>query len=208
MRRLFGTKQPEQPQVSLEETTKRMDGRTQHLDEKIRQLDKEIVEIKQKMSRLKPGGAKENLKKRALGLLKRKKMYEGQRDQLMNQQFNMENIQFQTETIKDTISTVQVMKNASKELKTQMKNVDIDDIYDMQEEIEFAMEDCNEIQEALSRTYETPDGLDDDELEAELDELGNDIEDEEEIPSYLQNAPSVPTTTNKQRVNDPQELLI
>ena len=77
-----------------------MDSRTQHLDEKIRQLDKEIVDLKQKMSRMRNGGPKENLKKKAIGLLKRKKMYENQRDSLMNQQFNMENIQFTTETIK------------------------------------------------------------------------------------------------------------
>ena len=99
------------------------------------------------------------------------------------------------------------MKQTSSELKTHMKNVDVDDIYDMQDEIQFALEDANEIQEALSRTYETPDGLDDEDLEAELDELGEDMGEEDEIPSYLQNAPNVPNTSNRQK-NDQEEILI
>ena len=51
----------------------------------------------------------------------------------------------------------------------------------------------NQIQEALSRSYETPNFLDENKLEEELDELGVDLSDDEEFPSYLQDLPKVPT---------------
>lgn len=42
---------------------------------------------------------------------------------------------------------------------------------DLQDQLEDMMEDANEIQEALSHSYGTPE-LDEDDLEAELDALG------------------------------------
>lgn len=45
-------------------------------------------------------------------------MYEGQRDQLYNQQFNVENTAFALQSAKDSIDTVAAMQAASKELKT------------------------------------------------------------------------------------------
>ncbi len=50
--------------------------------------------------------------------MKQKKMYEGQRDQLYNQQFNVENTAFALQSAKDNIETVAAMQAASKELKT------------------------------------------------------------------------------------------
>lgn len=61
------------------------------------------------------------------------------------------------------------------------------------------MEQANEVQQALSRTYGLPDDIDEADLEAELDALGDDVfmgaSESEEVPSYLQepDIPSVPT---------------
>jgi hypothetical protein len=54
-------------------------------------------------------------------ILKQKKMYEGQRDQLYQQQFNVEQTKFTVDSIKDTVSTVQAMTAASKEMKNNFK---------------------------------------------------------------------------------------
>ena len=48
-------------------------------------------------------------------------MYEGQRDQLYQQQFNVEQTKFTVDSIKDTVSTVQAMTAASKEMKNNFK---------------------------------------------------------------------------------------
>ena len=58
------------------------------------------------------------------------------------------------------------------------------------------MDDFNEINEALGQNFATPDDLDEADLDAELDLLGDELEeleDEEEAPSYL--LPAQPTTT-------------
>lgn len=50
-------------------------------------------------------------------MLKQKKLLEGQRDQLYNQQFNMEQTSFALESMKDSVAQVKAMKAANKELK-------------------------------------------------------------------------------------------
>ena len=40
--------------------------------------------------------------------MKQKRLYEGQRDQLYQQQFNVEQTRFTVDSVKDTVSTVQV----------------------------------------------------------------------------------------------------
>ena len=50
-------------------------------------------------------------------VLKQKKMLEGQRDQLYNQQYNMEQTSFALESMKDSVNQVKAMKAANKELK-------------------------------------------------------------------------------------------
>lgn len=47
-----------------------------------------------------------NIKRRAMECLKRKKMYEQQRDQVAGQQFNIEQTSFAIDSIKDTATTV------------------------------------------------------------------------------------------------------
>ena len=42
-------------------------------------------------------------------MLKQKRLYEGQRDQLYNQQFNVEQTSFMMENVQDSVQTVQVM---------------------------------------------------------------------------------------------------
>ena len=56
------------------------------------------------------------------------KRYEQQRDQLMQQSFNMEQTSFATENLRNTVTTVNAMKQANKQLKKQYKKVNIDKI--------------------------------------------------------------------------------
>ena len=55
------------------------------------------------------------------------------------------------------------MKTGLKEMKKEYKNVNIDQIEDMHDELADMMEDANEIQESLGRSYGMPD-VDEDEL--------------------------------------------
>jgi charged multivesicular body protein 5 len=68
-----------------------------------------------------------------MDVLKRKKMYEAQRDQLMNQQFNIDQTAFAIETVKNTQITVAAMSAAAKQLKVENKKIDLSEIEDMQD---------------------------------------------------------------------------
>ena len=64
----------------------------------------------------------------------------------------------------------------------------------MQDELEDLMEQANEIQEVMGRSYGMPE-MDEDELEAELDALGDELGADTDA-SYLDDAvgaPSIPT---------------
>jgi len=191
MRRIFGTSKPAAPVPTLDEATAKVDTRVGGIEEKIKKLDQELHGYKDKMSKSKPGTGPHNLmKQRALKVLKQKKMYENQRDQLMSQSFNMEQANFATQSKRDTVTTVGAMKTANVELKKQFKNIKIDDIEDMQDEMTDLLEQSNEIQESLGRSYDVGD-VDESELEDELAALGDEL-DFESSPSYL-NASAMPS---------------
>lgn len=140
---------------------------------------------------MREGPAKNMVKQKALRVLKQKRMYEGQRDNLMQQSFNMEQANYTIQTLKDTKTTVDAMKGGLKEMKKAYKHVKIDQIEDIHDQLEDMMEDANEIQEAMGRSYGTPD-IDESDLEAELDALGDELLLDEDS-SYLDEASTAPT---------------
>ncbi|ORX43588.1 hypothetical protein BCR36DRAFT_141483 [Piromyces finnis] len=164
MNRLFGGSK--KPAPTLEEAISNTDGRVDSVEVKIRRLDAELAKYKEQMSRMREGAAKNSVKQKAMRVLKQKKMYENQRDQLMQQSFNMEQTSFATENLKNTVTTVNAMKQANKQLKKQYKKVNIDKIEAMQDEMEDLLDQANEIQEALGRTYGLPEDIDEADLEA------------------------------------------
>ena len=156
---------------------------------------------KDKLKTAKSPAAKKNIQKRAMEVLKRKRMYEQQRDNMAGQQFNVDQAAFSIESAKATVSTVAAMKSANTELKrTIKKDLNIDDVEDIADDMAELMEDFNEINEALAQNFSTPEDIDEADLEAELDMLGDELEEEEfeadATPSYLQesNLPAQPTT--------------
>ena len=71
---------------------------------------------------------KNAIQERALRTLKQKRMYESQLAQLTQQTFNMESAALATENLRNTMATVDAMKQANKELKKQYGKIDIDKI--------------------------------------------------------------------------------
>lgn len=54
------------------------------------------------MAKMRPGPAKDGLKRKAMAALKRRKVYEGQRDSLLNQGFNLDQAAFVQSSLADT----------------------------------------------------------------------------------------------------------
>jgi len=75
-------------------------------------------------------------------------------------------------------------------MKRQYGKIDINKLERVHDDLEDLLDQANEIQESLTRSYAVPDDIDEAELEAELDALA--LEPEEETPSYLADMHKMP----------------
>jgi charged multivesicular body protein 5 len=68
------------------------------------------------------------------------------------------------------------MKTTTKELKKQYGKINIDKIEKLQDEMADLMDMGNDIQESISRSYDVPEDVDEAELDAELEALGDEVD--------------------------------
>ncbi|KAK6536195.1 hypothetical protein TWF281_000439 [Arthrobotrys megalospora] len=197
MNRLFGSKSTA-PKPTLDDAITKIDTRVSSLDVQISKLNAELATYQSKMSKMRDGPAKNSVKTKALSVLKRRKQYETQRDQLMNQSWNMEQANMMTDNLKNVMTTVDALKTTNQTLKKQYGKINIDKIEQLQDEMADLLEIGNDINASLARAYDVPDDIDESELDAELEALGAEAElgwseanMESEIPSFLQE--EVPT---------------
>ena len=64
------------------------------IDKKIAKLDQDLMKLKNQMKTMRNGPAKNNVKQKALRILKQKRMYENQRENIAQQSFNMDQVHF------------------------------------------------------------------------------------------------------------------
>uniref|UniRef100_A0A6M2DKP6 Charged multivesicular body protein 5 n=1 Tax=Xenopsylla cheopis TaxID=163159 RepID=A0A6M2DKP6_XENCH len=196
MNRLFGKAKAKNPPPNLSECIAGVDERAEGIEKKIAKLDAELRKYKDQMVKMREGPAKNAVKQKAMRVLKQKKMYEQQAENLHNQSFNMEQTNYTTQMLKDTQSTVVAMKDGMKQMKKEFKNINIDEIEDIQDDMADMLEQADEVQEALGRTYGMPE-IDDDELAAELDALGDEIALDDDS-SYLDDVVKAPAAPDKE----------
>lgn len=204
MNRLFGKAKAKEPAPTLDDASKGLQTRSDSIEDRVKKCDEELLKYKQQLARMKPGPAKKSLQTRAIRCLQQKKIYEGQRDQLMNQQLNIDRAAFAVTNIKETTVTVNAMKAAQKELKAGMKSFKIDDIEDLHDDMGDLLEDADEINEIMGRSYGVPEEIDENDLLDELNALEDDALAEEvsdEVPSYLVNAATAVKNNNRSTVS-------
>ncbi|KAJ5983746.1 hypothetical protein N7481_005845 [Penicillium waksmanii] len=200
MNRLFGSKSTA-PKPTLDGAISKVDDRVSNIDVKLAALNSELSTYQAKLSKMRDGPGKNALRQKALKILQRRKQYEAQRDQLSQQSWNME----QAGMMQDNLKELDAMKTTTKELKKQYGKVDIDKIEQMQDEMADLMEVGNEIQESISRAYDLPEEVDEADLDAELEALGEESMfdsaiGEDAVPSFLQDEVAPP-----QFIDEPPE---
>jgi charged multivesicular body protein 5 len=125
-----------------------------------------------------------------------------------HEQFNIDQTAFTTETLKDSMDTARAFKDAHGEMKKAYGQFNISELEDLHDDMADLMEDANEIQEVLARSYGVDeDCIDEDELDAELAALEGEMAWEAEAsgptaasgsaegPAYLSALDSAPTHT-------------
>ncbi|XP_021944838.1 charged multivesicular body protein 5 [Folsomia candida] len=196
MNRLFGKGKDKAPPPDLGACISNVDKRAEDMDKKAAQCEGELRKIREQMKKMRDGPAKNALKQKALRILQRKKMFDNQSDSFRSQSFNMEQATMALQTAKDTQVVVAGMKAGVKEMKKEFKKIDVDKIEDLQDELADVLEISEDVQEALGRSYNIPD-VDEDELEAELDALGDEIALDDDT-SYLDEAVHAPNAPDKE----------
>eukprot|EP00922_Rhytidocystis_sp_ex-Travisia-forbesii_P029145 GHVS01042684.1.p1 GENE.GHVS01042684.1~~GHVS01042684.1.p1 ORF type:complete len:236 (+),score=34.57 GHVS01042684.1:323-1030(+) len=177
MNRLFGRAPVSPPPPDAAHARAQLGQASSQLEEKIAHVEKQIQRCDQDLSACKQSLAKSGAlggggtKQRAIAILRRKKMYEAQRDQLMGTQLNLDQSQFATEQLQTTALTVEAMKTASHHLKAEYKKMNIDDVERVQEDMTDLLFDQQEISDILSRNYALPNDVDESELEAEFAQM-------------------------------------
>lgn len=71
-----------------------------------------------------------------------------------------------TENLKGTMASLDAMKAASKVMKQQYKSINLSKIEDLHDEMGDLLEQAEEIQEVMGRSYGVPDEIDEDDLQA------------------------------------------
>jgi len=195
MNRLFGTAKatvPKAPAPTLADASGKMDGRLGDIDTKIAKCDEDL---KRFMSQ----GRGPQQRQQAMQVMKRKKMYEQQRNQLMNSQFNVDSLAFAQEQVEVTAMSVEAMKAGQQELKASYAKMNIGDIETMMDDLADLNDDAQEIQEIMGQAFAVPDGFDEADFEAEFAALEEETKMESLAgigqgsapPSYL--TPSAPS---------------
>lgn len=198
MHRFLGSSKPKAPAPSMADQQGLQQKRIDDLQGRVRKLDAELVKYREQLKKTRPGTSAHNsVKRRAMQLMKQRKMYDTQLGQMMDMEFNMSSVMMAQETIESTVATVAAMKETAKTMKKAQKagKLDIDSIEKLQDELTDMMEDANEIQEVLGQSYGMPDDCDEESLMAELDMLEEDMVADEllgdgmpEVPDYVAGA--------------------
>ncbi|KAH9971342.1 vacuolar protein sorting-associated protein 60 [Lactifluus volemus] len=190
MNRIFGSSSSKKPKPTLQDVIDQTDARSATIEVKIKKLDGELMRYKEQMSKLRNGPGKEAIQQRALRTLKQKRMYESQLEQLTQQTFNIESTALATENLRNTMVTLDAMKQANTELRKQYGKIDLDKIESIQYDMEELLDQANEVQETLGRSYAVPDEIDEADLEAGRRREGPSyLADLNKAPDFIDEAP-------------------
>ncbi|SCU94228.1 LAME_0F06634g1_1 [Lachancea meyersii CBS 8951] len=205
MNRIFGYGGRKTHDQLLQDSNKAMNDAQQSMQERISGLDTQISQlnaqlqaIQRKIAETSSAGGQKPLRQRALKLLNKRKQLESMRDSLDAQSWSMNQAQMTSDNLKNTMVTVNALKQTNKALKAQYGKINVEKLQDMQDEMLDLVEQGEELQQvlAMGSGAQDIDDISETELDAELEALGDDImlqgdmagfesEAAGEIPAYL-----------------------
>merc|ERR1712126_349733 len=119
-------------------------------------------------------------KRAALQAIKRKKRFEKQLTQIDGTLTTMEQQREALEGANTNTAVLQTMSEAAKSLKKAHADMDVDQVHDMMDDIAEQQDVAKEISEAISNPVAFGQDYDEDELEAELRDLEEELEVDEQ----------------------------
>jgi len=185
--KVFGKKGGKAP--TPQEAIQRLRETEEMLQKKSDFLEKKI---EQELGIARKNGTKN--KRAALQALKRKKRYEKQLQQIDG---TLSTIEFQREALENASTNTEVLRvmgDAAKALKSAHKNMNVDDIHNLMDDVAEQQEIANEISDAISQPVGFGQDVDEDDLLEELEALEQEALDEQltDIGPAVDKLPNVP----------------
>mmetsp|Transcript_2612 Transcript_2612/g.3990 ORF Transcript_2612/g.3990 Transcript_2612/m.3990 type:complete len:212 (+) Transcript_2612:503-1138(+) len=165
------------------------------LDKQERHLEKQMEEAKRTALQK----SRKGNKKAAMFQLKRKKMFEKRLNQLYGQRENVERLINAMEVVAFNKQNIERLKAGKIALEQTIKEVDVDNVEEMMEDIKESVDMADEIGEAMSRSLGNEE-YDEEDLEKELEDLQN-----EEMEAEMLQAPEVPVDS---KVSNKKEEVV
>ena len=128
-------------------------------------------------------------------------MYEAQADQLANQQLRIHDQKIMLEGAKATTETVSAMRSGAQAMKKLQKETNIEDVDKTMEEITEQTENLRQINDALGQPIGFAAEIDEDDLDAELQEL-----EAEELDRQLMEPAVPPSAVGSNKVYQEEDL--
>ncbi|SCU81527.1 LAMI_0B06634g1_1 [Lachancea mirantina] len=202
MNRIFGLGAKKTQDQLFQESNKAMNEAQQSMQQRISQLDTQISQLnvqlqamQRKISTTRSAAGQQPLRARASKLLNKRKQLEAMRDSLDSQSWSMNQAQMTSDNLKNTMVTVNALKQTNKALKSQYGKINVEKLQDMQDEMLDLVEQGEELQQvlAMGNGLNDLDEISEGELDAELEALGDEAYGAEfdadvettAIPSYL-----------------------
>jgi len=171
---------PQNTIVTLRQSIVAQDKREEHLTRKIDQV---TDEAKKKMAK--------GDKKGALFAMKRKKMFENEIEKIQNVKMTLETQAMNLESAAQNATTFNAMAQGNNTMKKIRKDVGVEKVDDIMDEIKEEMEHANEVNEALQSM--DPFLADEDELLEELQALEMADLDTELLAKPIASTPAAPS---------------
>jgi len=143
------SKEPQKPQKPKAPT---LQAASASLGARIEDLEQNIAKAEEEAKRwISQQGANPAAKQRAMRALKRKKMHEQHRDQLLGTQFNVEGLAFQQQQADITLTAVGAMQQAAAKLRQQSAAVGAEQVERLRDELQDMAADMQDVQAALAQ---------------------------------------------------------
>ncbi|KAJ2004414.1 ESCRT-III subunit protein snf7 [Coemansia thaxteri] len=173
---------PKEAIITLRENLAMLEKREAHLQSKI---DNELKAAR--------ANATKN-KQAALAALKRKRLLETQIEKISGSRMTLEAQAMAIEAANVNLETMRAMEKGAEAMKTIHKDLNIDKVDQTMEDIREQMDLANEVSDAISQPQLFGAELDEDELNAELDELEQEELDKQLLDKQLFSDERAPVT--------------
>ncbi|KAG6440200.1 Snf7 family protein [Babesia bovis T2Bo] len=165
--------------VSLHQTSGELETSIRNLEEKINSCNVELARLKTVLCGSSNATALSAAKRKATTILRRRQVYETQRDQLLGAQLAVDNCNHIYSQVQTAAQIHNALSASLKATKKQLKKTNFDDLERLQEDMEDLQDYTEDINDALIRPDLVGSQIDDAELEFELSTLA---EQDVEVP--------------------------